>query len=1236
MHMNRKRKRLFVGLSIAAVTTLILLTTGSLMQRVLDSENTQARITARFSELTGGTMTFARAEIRWLPRPGLWLFGVKATLPDGAAGDCPQLGISPAILPLLSGELRLASLVLNRPNIRLSSLPLPVATPPAQNEPAPKSQKLPDLLQSLPELVTASHALPHLSILVKDGRIDYTGRSIPPIRLSDADIRLDHRKAGLAADVQARSNYWETVDISLTLNPSTGDLDGRIAFEALRPHPLINHWLADTGIHVTGDAPGNLTAHVRGNTARLVTADVDLDISEMALNRNAAEQRFEKGHLAAKLRLGPSLAEILIKEIKFAEPRVRISGLMKGDWEAPFFTVQLEGSDLDVASARKAALFFLDPFPVAREIFRIIKAGNVPSIRYTVEGPSLESLSIFRHMEIHGRLTDGGIFAPGADMDLTAVNGTVHVKDGVLEGTRLDARYGNTIGSDGLLRLGLDSPRVPVELDLKIQADLERLPPVLIHLVPDPVFRREIESVSKLEGKALGRLQLSDWDGAMDVTVDVEKFDLSGQYERIPYPVRIQNGRFRYDAEGVALTKATASIGDSRLENLSARIGLAPPHRLVVDKGGADLNMTELVRWLNAYDPIRAFAGADAAAEGRYQIRKMHFDGPVATPLDWRYAIDGRLTDGLLKAAFLPWDMESADGEIHLTPDKLAFSDARLRFLDAEVLLKGEFTDYWSDVDACRVDFAGRFGESATDWISALADLPEPYRPAPPLQIQSGALTWSAGGGFAFSGDLTISTETRVSMELSRSEERLSIQRLNIEDPDSDLSSAVSYDPERFDLTFSGHLNGRSLKRLFGRPDLPEGFARGELNAQIDLKTFEQSRIHGNLTAEDIVIPYLLPVGTTIERADLTASGEEIRLSPLTYRHYDNRHVVAGTLSTADAGLDVDLTLNADGLTLAHGTETADTDNQQRPITELLDRLKVSGAIQARIGRFSHRGWTWTPMHADIVFEPDGYQVQIVEAKTCGIDTPGSISSAGDRFLLSLEVAAENGNLETAVGCMSQNRTMIDGTYGFTGRLSADNRDAILESLGGPIELTAKDGRIYKFNLLSKILAVVNVTEIFRGRIPDLVKEGFAYDSLSISGAITKGVLSIDQAVISGSTMDLAGSGTVDLNTGESDLKVLVAPFKTLDALVKRTPIVNELLAGNLISIPVKVSGDIADPTIIPLEPTTVGSSILGTMRRAFGLPAKLVKPFRDKETIPSPESPSAADAPSPPAENGG
>ena len=158
--------------------------------------------------------------------------------------------------------------------------------------------------------------------------------------------------------------------------------------------------------------------------------------------------------------------------------------------------------------------------------------------------------------------------------------------------------------------------------------------------------------------------------------------------------------------------------------------------------------------------------------------------------------------------------------------------------------------------------------------------------------------------------------------------------------------------------------------------------------------------------------------------------------------------------------------------------------------------------------------------------------------------------------------------------------------------------------------------------MLAKIFALLNVTEIYRGEVPDLMGKGFAYNSIAAKGVFQKGKLIIKDTSIDSPSMGIAIEGDINLIKKKVDLVVLVAPFKTVDRIIKHIPLVGTIMGGTLISIPFRAIGDLSDPDVIPLSPTAVGSGLLGILERTLKLPITIIQPVlpsskekRDKNT---------------------
>ena len=151
--------------------------------------------------------------------------------------------------------------------------------------------------------------------------------------------------------------------------------------------------------------------------------------------------------------------------------------------------------------------------------------------------------------------------------------------------------------------------------------------------------------------------------------------------------------------------------------------------------------------------------------------------------------------------------------------------------------------------------------------------------------------------------------------------------------------------------------------------------------------------------------------------------------------------------------------------------------------------------------------------------------------------------------------------------------------------------------------------------LLAKIFAILNLTEIYRGEVPDLTGEGFGYNKMIIKADFKGKKLVMQECAIDGASMGLACEGYIDLVDDKINLVILVAPFKTVDRIVKKIPLISSVLGGKIVSIPFRAKGDIENPTVFPLSPTAVGSGVLGIMERTLKLPITIIQPLLPEES---------------------
>lgn len=274
----------------------------------------------------------------------------------------------------------------------------------------------------------------------------------------------------------------------------------------------------------------------------------------------------------------------------------------------------------------------------------------------------------------------------------------------------------------------------------------------------------------------------------------------------------------------------------------------------------------------------------------------------------------------------------------------------------------------------------------------------------------------------------------------------------------------------------------------------------------------------------------------------------------------------------------------------------------------------IHGKFRLKSNNFIYAQYPFSPFHADISFSPDSVEVVVTDASVCGISTLGVLKLTPEELSLAFQSVAENQALGPAVNCLRGQQIRVTGNFEFKGKIQATGKaDQLVKALQGDIEFVARDGRIYRHIPLEKLFAFLNVTEVFRGQLPEMQKEGFAYKSITAKGNFQNGKLVFEEGIVDGLSMNMAVQGYYDLVDDKISLTVLVAPFKTVDSLVKKIPFLGNILGGALVSVPVHMEGKLEDPTVTPLAPEAVGSRLSGILKRTLQLPLKVIEPVLPK-----------------------
>jgi len=178
-------------------------------------------------------------------------------------------------------------------------------------------------------------------------------------------------------------------------------------------------------------------------------------------------------------------------------------------------------------------------------------------------------------------------------------------------------------------------------------------------------------------------------------------------------------------------------------------------------------------------------------------------------------------------------------------------------------------------------------------------------------------------------------------------------------------------------------------------------------------------------------------------------------------------------------------------------------------------------------------------------------------------------------------------------------------------RGEGENFQKMKESLQGGLRLELENGVIERGSILAKIFSILNVSQLFKGRLPDLKTKGLPYQRISANVQVQGGVASTEDFLVDSDAMRITIVGKVDLGKNLIDTKIGVHPLVTVDMVLSNIPIAGYILTGKekaFLSYVYEVKGDLDDPKIEAVPFKTAGEGLLGIFKRLLETP---LRPFQ-------------------------
>ena len=276
--------------------------------------------------------------------------------------------------------------------------------------------------------------------------------------------------------------------------------------------------------------------------------------------------------------------------------------------------------------------------------------------------------------------------------------------------------------------------------------------------------------------------------------------------------------------------------------------------------------------------------------------------------------------------------------------------------------------------------------------------------------------------------------------------------------------------------------------------------------------------------------------------------------------------------------------------------------------------LTVKASIRADSG--SAREIEFEKLSTILMIENSILYVQPLEATVFDGHVSGNgridLGSSGSPPRYQVSFNLEKVSADRFVQAFGIKKQEINGTLSMQGELTAkgNNSSELKKTALGSLKFKCEKGSLRKFAVLSKIFSILNVSQLFKFHLPDMVSGGMPYNTITAAMAIQDGVVSSQDFYIASNAMNISAVGKVDLVKNEVDATIGVQPLQTVGKVVNRLPVVGWILTGEnktFLTTYFEAKGKLEDPQVKAIPVRSMAKGVFNIFKRVFELPGKLI-----------------------------
>ena len=1221
--------RLRTRIIVACAVFGLVMTIGPalLLPRFVDLDALKSKMSAQVNAKLEGKLQTDRLEWAWLPLPHLNLRNTRFTSEETTLA-VPLAKVYPDWLALFRGQVRIGTVVLVKPDILVKRLPTTISEPPD------------------PELAG-------LKVVIRNGSLQIAPDSQWPVlrntfSMTDLNGSVAVSLDDIEFDLAGKPTNGEHLAVSGDYLRQDAAYRLKFACRKFNPHEIFTSFAK--GKLAPGDSPLNLSGNLEGRgfefekISGTIVGDAPCLLAfpkdkKILLNCGVVDLAFAKD--------GDELL-LTLNELELHEPGLKLAGTVRrsaGDMAggAPVWQIDLKGEDLDLTQIRAAVLATWEENAIAQKIGHIVQGGTVGKASYSFKGTTAD-FEYVRKMHVTAEAIDASIMIPEGNLLLTDVTGKMRIENGLLVVDGEQAKMGNSRGTNGRLILGLPDDNFTFKLDVDLDADLAELPDVLKRLVDHQPFQEELAKFSGVSGRATGHLHLGDHLRNFKVAIDVASMQGKGRYAPLAWDFAIEGGGMTIAPPLVQWRNVRGVYGPHAVKKTAGQVRW--PDDIVLDVSALDavLAAKELDKENLSY--FKEITGAlheqITRADGRIELRNTTISGKASEPKQWKADTDILVQSLVVETPFFPEPLRIKQGNGHLSNTTITVANATGSIFGDTFTLGASLSHQAFAALRGKVSLQGKVGQGLGQWLKDRHLVSPSLFPHLPFQVESLQVDLQEGKTLAKGVILPEGSlfhrppKADISMEFSKDDPLKMAAHVYGGKEEATISvDFLDNTRETFLFSWKGELSKQTVDQLLDRKNLLQGKIGGDFQLYLPSDPSKVA-FSGQLEANNLrwFWDEAAERFVDIQELRLAGVGKDLKVKRLECV-FDNQESIAvnGLVSRVANGLALKLDLASPSLskkTLLDFQETLKRikDSGRKPDAsgepQQTPPWSITGTVTFDLDTFTSgpkpgdtkpSTLVWQPLKGEIRIHPQWRLSALINnGRLCCLDTTGEWFSTPElgtsHFSLS-SACPTPPRFENVLPCLGYPQDLIEGEFSLNGRLEG----AIDNWKAGNLQIDSHQGRILRMKLLAKIFSVVNITDLFTAGPEggaEMSSKGFPYTDLHLKTHVKDNDLIIDEAVVRGEGLNLFARGKMNLSTFEMDVVVMISPFKTLDAIVSKVPLVGRVIGGEtatLVTFPVGVTGKASDPEVTLLPPGAVGEGLLNIVKRTLLLPFHILSP---------------------------